>query len=285
MTTTSVSTRSSSVADDLATLADSLRRITVRVRDERERGAGSGVVWSDGLIVTNAHVVRGRHATVLDAGGRSARATVERRDAARDLVALRIERDQMGRVDVGVACARDSGTIRPGEVVVAFGNPLGLVGALTAGLVQRRNDTWVIADVRLAPGNSGGPLADTLGRVVGINSMVAGGLALAVPANAVAAFLDGVRNRRRLGVSLAPTVIGRDGRRVPALLVTGVQARSRADSAGLMLGDAIVAIDAATLDLRDAPTQLARASTVEIFRAGERLTVAINVRMDAVRAA
>jgi serine protease Do len=242
------------------------------------------VVWSDGLIVTNAHVVRGRHATVLDAGGRSARATVERRDAARDLAALRIELDQAGRLDVGVGCTRDSRTILPGEVVVAFGNPLGLVGALTAGLVQRRNDTWVIADVRLAPGNSGGPLADALGRVVGINSMVAGGLALAVPANAVAAFLDGGR-QRRLGVSLTPTVIGRDGRRVPALLVTGVQAASRADRAGLMLGDAIVAADATTLDTREGPAQLARASTVEIIRAGQRLTVAINVRTDAVRAA
>jgi serine protease Do len=277
--------KSTSVADDLATLADSLRRVTVRVHDERGRGAGSGVVWSDGLIVTNAHVVRGRHATVLDVGGRAARAIVERRDARRDLVALRVEPDQTGRLDVGVASARDSRTIRPGEVVVAFGNPLGLVGALTAGLVQRRNDTWVVADVRLAPGNSGGPLADTLGRVVGINSMVAGSLALAVPANAVAAFLDGGSRRLRLGVSLTPTEIGRDGRRFAALLVTGVQAGSRADRAGLMLGDAIVAIDAAALDSRDAPTQLARASTVEIIRAGERLTVAINVRMDIVRAA
>jgi len=71
----------------------------------------------------------------------------------------------------------------------AVGNPLGLQGAVTAGLVHRCNRRWVVADVRLAPGNSGGPLADAAGYVVGINSMIARGLALAVPSSAVAAFL------------------------------------------------------------------------------------------------
>jgi serine protease Do len=91
---------------------------------------------------------------------------------------------------------RDSRTLAVGELVVAAGNPFGLVGAVTAGLVHRCNARWVIADVRLAPGNSGGPLADAEGRVVGINSMVAGGLALAVPTAVVSAFLNAQGGRR-----------------------------------------------------------------------------------------
>ena len=99
---------------------------------------------------------------------------------------------------------RSSSDVAPGELAVAVGNPLGLVGALTAGLVQRCNARWVVADVRLAPGNSGGPLADGAGRAIGINSMVAGGLALAVPSDAVTAFLAAGRSNVRLGVALAP---------------------------------------------------------------------------------
>ena len=107
------------------------------------------------------------------------------RDPGLDLVALRIAPSPA----LVAATVRDSRTLLPGELVVAAGNPLGLVGAVSAGLVQRCNARWVVADVRLAPGNSGGPLADAEGRVIGINSMVAGGLALAVPTAAVAAFL------------------------------------------------------------------------------------------------
>jgi serine protease Do len=257
----------SSLADDLAAVADSLRRITVRVHDERGRGAGSGVVWSDGLVVTNAHVIRGRRAEIVDAMGRITPAGVERRDPERDLALLRIGAPA-GRLGA-VARVRDSRTVRPGEVAVAVGNPLGLVGALTAGLVQRCSDRWVVADVRLAPGNSGGPLADSSGRIVGINSMIAGGLALAVPANAVASFVDGEQGRPRLGVRLAAVSISRDGKRVPAVLVIDVLAGSRAERAGLILGDAIIAADGMRLDAREPAAQLAAASTFEVVRAGE----------------
>jgi serine protease Do len=275
-----------SIADGLASVADSLRRVTVRVHDGRRGGSGSGVVWSDGLIVTNAHVARGRHATIVDAGGASARATVERRDPERDLAALRVERDQAVPLDVRVARVRDSDAVRPGELAIAVGNPFGLVGALTAGLVTRRNARWVMADVRLAPGNSGGPLADSAGRVFGINSMVAGGLALAVPSNVVAAFVAGDRKRRTLGIAVTPTGIGRNGRRALALLVTDVLAGSRAERAGLILGDAIVAADAGALDARDAARQLAAASALEIVRAGERRILTLDGSSDgAVHAA
>jgi serine protease Do len=174
----------SELDSDLAALATNLRASTVRVHDGA-RGSGSGVVWAaNGLIVTNAHVVRGRWAEVEFENGRRERAAVVRRDDARDLAAVRLNAVALRPVSV-----RDSRTLLPGELVVAVGNPLGLVGALCAGVVQRRNPRWVVANVRLAPGNSGGPLADGAGRVVGINSMVYNGLAFAVPTEAVDAFL------------------------------------------------------------------------------------------------
>jgi len=182
---------------DLAALAARLRASTVRVYDERRNGSGSGIVWSaDGTVLTNAHVVRGARARLEWEDGRSVRAEVALRDDERDLAALRFA-PPAALVPVTV---RSSSGLVPGELVVAVGNPLGLVGALTAGMVQRCNARWVVADVRLAPGNSGGPLADGAGRVVGINSMVAGGLALAVPSDAAVAFLQRLRGshaRRR----------------------------------------------------------------------------------------
>jgi serine protease Do len=172
----------------LATLAQTLRHSTVAVHDERAGGAGSGVVWdARGLIVTNAHVVSSRNATVVFADGRRVRAALVGRDPERDLAALRLPRDLESHP--APACVRDSATLVPGELVVAVGNPYGVTGAVTAGIVHRCNARWVVADVRLAPGNSGGPLADAAGRVAGINSMIARGLALAVPSAAVARFL------------------------------------------------------------------------------------------------
>jgi serine protease Do len=180
------------VGTDLAALAATLRASTVRVHDGR-RGSGSGVVWSArGLIVTNAHVVRGRYAEIEFENGNRLRAEVLRRDDARDLAALHVVCGGLRPVTV-----RASRTLLPGEIVVAVGNPFGLVGALAAGVVQRRNPRWVVADVRLAPGNSGGPLADGTGRVVGINSMVVSGLGFAVPSEAVSAFLGAAQSGER----------------------------------------------------------------------------------------
>ena len=173
-------------------IARTRRASTVAVHDAGDRGAGSGVVWdARGIVITNAHVVRGAYATVETAGGRRVRATLVGRDAERDLAALRIDAR-----DAGVLVAagrRDAATLVPGELVLAVGNPHGIPGAVSAGLVHRCNARWVVADVRLAPGNSGGPLADANGQVVGINSMIVRGLAFAVPSGAVAAFLRALR--------------------------------------------------------------------------------------------
>jgi serine protease Do len=263
----------SDVSRDLGALAQALRASTVRVHDERRQGSGSGVVWSaDGLILTNAHVVRGGSAQIEWEDGRRVRAELVRRDDERDLAALRIA-PQHGLTPAPV---RASASVVPGELVVAVGNPLGLTGAMTTGLVQRCNTRWVVADVRLEPGNSGGPLADAAGRVVGINSMVAGRLALAVPSDAVATFLGSGATRGRLGVSLVPVLVAIGGRREPALLVTAVEAGSLAERAGVRLGDAIVASDRGQArDLERFAESLARAASLEVLRGGTRVTLTV----------
>jgi len=255
-------------------LARTLRASTVRVHDERGRGSGSGLVWdSGGLVITNAHVVRGRTATVEFGANGRAEADVVRRDDSRDLAALRLRK---APADLVPAAVRDSATLVPGELVVAVGNPLGFVGAVTAGLVQRCNARWVVADVRLAPGNSGGPLADTAGRVVGINSMIAGGLALAVPSAAVREFLGVATPRRRIGATLAPVATVAGARRIPALLVTGIEAGSPAERAGLVLGDAIVGSEHGPVrDVERFAASLARGAALDVLRAGRSLRIVL----------
>jgi serine protease Do len=178
------------LGNDLAELARRVRVATVAVHDARGRGSGSGVVWdARGLVVTNAHVVRGSGATVELHDGRRLRAALVGRDEDLDLAALRID-GHGNRLVAG--SVRASAPLVPGEFVVAVGNPHGIPGAIATGLVHRCNARWVISDVKLAPGNSGGPLVDASGRIVGINSMIARGLALSIPTDAVAAFLRAV---------------------------------------------------------------------------------------------
>ena len=172
----------------LAAIAEQLRRITVRILGPHA-AAGSGVIWTtSGLVVTNAHVTRGGAVAVLSTG-RRAHGRLLAWDGEADLAALVIEADGAPAAEIG-----DSSALRTGELVLAVGNPLGLRGALTAGIVHGTsqgsgNARLIQADLKLAPGNSGGPLADARGRVIGINAMVSGGLALAVPSRAVARFL------------------------------------------------------------------------------------------------
>jgi serine protease Do len=173
-------------------IAEKLRRSTVVIH-AGARGSGSGVIWSsDGTIITNSHVARGAPLRGQLWDGREFDATVASRDTQRDLAVLRAEATDLPSVIVA-----DSSEVRPGELAIAIGNPLGFVGALTTGVIHAVGpirglgaQPWVQANVRLAPGNSGGPLADARGRVIGINTMVAGGLALAIPSNVVRDFLS-----------------------------------------------------------------------------------------------
>lgn len=225
-------------------IAEQLRRSTVLIHSGG-RGSGSGVIWSsDGRLVTNAHVVRSTRPTVQLWDGREFQATVESRDSLRDLAQLRIDAG-----DLPAATAADSTQLRPGELAIAIGNPMGFVGALATGVIHGVGPlrglgphSWVQAEVRLAPGNSGGPLADAHGRVVGINTMVAGRLALAIPSNAVRDFLSATPNDGRLGVALHPAFIPQPAGRSKAfgLVVLEVEPESPAALASLLAGDILL---------------------------------------------
>jgi serine protease Do len=227
---------------EIAAIAEDLRHITVQVQEHR-RGKGSGVIWNrDGVIITNAHVVTGNHAQVELFDGRKLTATVIARNLQRDLVAL-----QTSVSDLPTAIVGNSDAVRVGELVLAVGNPLGQVGALTTGIIhnlgsdQFNHRSWLQADIRLAPGNSGGPLANARGEVIGINTMIVNGRGFAIPSQVVQRFLSAAENRPYLGVSIQPIRIPTSRRRASfGLLVTDVIAHSPAEIAGLQLGDILV---------------------------------------------
>jgi serine protease Do len=266
-------------------MAERLRRSTVQViTSGRGQGSGSGVVWSsDGLIVTNAHVARGSEAMVSLWDGATHQATVLSRDPRRDLASLRIAAGGLPAATPG-----DSSALRAGELVIAIGNPLGFIGALTTGVVHSlpNNKRWVAADVRLAPGNSGGPLADAQGRVIGINTMIAGGLALAVPSNAVGQFLRGGAFQEKpgptLGVTIQPVPL-RDGSF--GFLLLKVEPASAAESASLMIGDLLTGAAgrsfAAIDDLHVALASASETLDLQFLRGDRRTTRATTVRLRA----
>ena len=173
-------------------VAERLRRSTVSIAVPGAHSAGSGIVLTSlGHIVTNAHVVRGRHPEVETWDGRRFPGRLVALARRHDLALIKI--DTLG---LPAATLRDSSTVRTGEIVLAVGNPLGFSGAVSSGVVYTTGpmkglggNNWVQAQVRLAPGNSGGPLADARGEVIGVNTMIAHGLALAIPSNVAAEFL------------------------------------------------------------------------------------------------
>jgi serine protease Do len=165
-------------------IAESLRRSTVQVFLNGRGGSGSGLVWNrGGLILTNAHVARGDSAELELWDGRRFPARVLLRDPWRDLAVLRTT-----ATDLHPAVIGDSDAARPGELVLAVGNPLGFAGALSTGIVHSvgpirgmGRQRWIRAGVQLAPGNSGGPLANAQGQVIGINTAIVEGLGVAAP--------------------------------------------------------------------------------------------------------
>ncbi len=215
-------------------IAEQLRRSTVQVTLKDGPGSGSGVVWSSsGLILTNAHVARGRAAQVELWDGRRFEARVTARDTRRDLAALRIQ-----AAGLTAATAGDSAAVRPGELVLAIGNPLGFAGALSTGVVHSigalpgmSGRQWIRANLRLAPGNSGGPLANARGQVIGINTAILHGLGVAAPANSAAGFLA-QGPRPALGVTLRPLPFG--------LEILAVEADGPAAMASLRPGDILL---------------------------------------------
>ena len=224
-------------------ITEKLRRSTVLIYSG-DRSGGSGVIWSSGgTILTNAHVARGGQVGARLWDGREFSATVASRDPCRDLASLQIRATNLPSVFIA-----DSAQVRPGQLAIAIGNPMGFVGALTTGVVHAIGPVrglgpqlWVQADVRLAPGNSGGPLADAYGKLIGINTMVAGRLALAIPSNVVRDFLSVAPSDPCFGVTVRPVRIPRctvnDGF---GLLLLEVEPHSAASYASLLPGDILV---------------------------------------------
>lgn len=228
-------------------IAESLRRSTVAVRARGRREAGSGVIWSaKGVIVTNAHVAREMTDPTVELWDRrSYGAKVASVDGRMDLAALTIAGHGLPEAEIG-----DSDGLRAGELVIAVGNPMGFIGALTTGAVYALGPLpglgrrpWVQADVRLAPGNSGGPLADARGRIVGINTMIANGLGLAIPSNAVAAFLRR-ESAPMLGVTVRPMRLDIGSGPALGLRVLEVARGSAAATASILRGDLLIAANA-----------------------------------------
>jgi S1-C subfamily serine protease len=244
-------------------LAPSVANVRLR------RGAGSAVaIAPDGFLLTSAHVVeRARGGVASFADGSELRFAVAGRDPLSDLAVLRADTG-----DLRAAALGDAGELQVGQLVVAIGNPRGFGGSVTAGVVsalgrslpvgprgaQRLVENVVQTDAALNPGNSGGALADGDGRVVGINTAVAGiGLGLAVPINDTtrrivhALMTDGAVRRAYLGIAggprpLPPRVAQRVGRR-SGVEVIEVVPGSPADRAGIRPEDLLLALDGTPL--------------------------------------
>ena len=311
------------LTESLIEVAGRVRASVAQVRTG-QGGIGSGVIWRTSApdehgvphatVITNAHVARAggsRSFTLRLADGRELPATLTAMDPAHDLAALQTQGAGLSAVEIG-----DSTTLRVGELVFAIGNPFGREGALTFGVVAarapadpeialepaeereaprgvRRSDRQAFrgmeviqADIRLYPGNSGGPLADARGRVVGINAMVGGGLAFAIPSHTVRRFLqeaEAIEKPVTLGVSVLTVEVPaalRERLAIPqqtAPLVAEVTAGSAAERAGILPGDLLLAIDGRAIAAAERlPGLLARGAanqprTVELVRGGERL--------------
>jgi S1-C subfamily serine protease len=246
-------------------LIPSVASLRVRRTDGWGGGTGSGVAFTaDGFLLTSAHVVAGAPggtATFVD--GTDYPFEVVGRDPLSDLAVIRASGSDLAAAPLG-----DADRLRVGQLVVAIGNPLGFAGSVTAGVVSalgrslaardgrasRLVENVIQTDAALNPGNSGGALADSRGRVVGINTAVAGiGLGLAVPINSAtqtiigALMRDGRVRRAFLGVvggtrPLRPALAERLGRR-RGLEVVQLLDGSPAAAAGVRAGDVIVELD------------------------------------------
>ncbi|QIN79569.1 trypsin-like serine protease [Rubrobacter marinus] len=259
------------------------------------RGGGAGVIWPvDALVLTNDHVVsagrggrgwrRGRRSSgprVTLRDGRAFDAEVLKRDGRLDLALLRLKD---APADLSPAAVGASGALRVGELVFAVGHPWGRPGVATVGIVsglagERGWTRHIMSDVSLAPGNSGGPLLNASGEVVGINAMVSGGFAFSVPSDVASAWVSGFRTGRpRLGVGVVPAGVRGDA----GLAVALVKAGGPADRAGIIVGDVLLGTeDGASFGgagaLFEALARAGETARLRVLRGGEEILVSVDL--------
>jgi serine protease Do len=265
------------------------------------RGGGTGIIWhKDGRIITNHHVVANEQAKVLVhlVDGRTLPANVLHRNPKLDLALLKVDGDKLQALPNG-----NSSGLRVGEWVFAIGHPWGQRWALTAGIVssmssikidEKVTTRYIKSDVGLAPGNSGGPLLDADGRVVGINAMIFGGdLSVAIPSDVVTAWLAELPTPKyyvTLGidiqqVELPPSLLnGSKPRQATGLLIVGISAERQAQHSDLLVGDVLLDLDGkpvsdgTTLRKLLAQSKDREQVVMNILRAGEVVTIDVATR-------
>lgn len=263
----------------------SVVRIDIRDGKRKRAGSGSGVILSpDGLVLTNSHVVQGaRHAEVTRVGGRSLSARVLGDDSDTDLALIRIDEN----ATFPAARLGDSKKLKPGEIAIAIGNPLGFDATVTAGVISalgrslrskngRLIDDVIQTDAALNPGNSGGPLVSSRGEVIGIATAIisgAQGICFAVASN-TASFVLGeiVRHgrvrRAYLGIGAGTVAVPRRiavrlGLQERGAVVSAVEEGSPADHAGLLTGDILLAVDGTRITGADDLVRLLDAEKID----------------------
>lgn len=269
--------------------------------ESRPGGVGSGFILSaDGYIMTNAHVVEGAdEVTVKLSDKREYKAEVVGSDKRTDVAVVKIDADNLPAVRIG-----NVDQLRVGEWVAAIGSPFGLENTITSGIVSaKKRETgdylpFIQTDVAVNPGNSGGPLINMRGEVVGINSQIYSrsggymGISFAIPIDEAIKISDQLREtgrvqRGRLGVQIAPVSKElAESMGLPSehgALVNRVEAGTPADKAGLEAGDVITAFNGKTVkQVSDLPrmvgsTKPGSSATVTVYRRGKTLRKTLKV--------
>lgn len=274
-----------------------------RRRPPGAAGSGSGFVFTpDGLILTNSHVVDGaRTAEAILADGRTLRADVLGSDPDTDLAVIRVSAP-----DLAVASLGDSTRLRPGQLVIAIGNPYGFEHTVTAGVVSalgralrartgRLMENLIQTDAALNPGNSGGPLVTSAGEVIGVNTAVifgGQGISFAVPIDTARRVVSdliahGRVRRSYIGIAGQDAKIARhlartlDLASASGVLVMSVVAGSPASEAGVQEGDLVVMADEIAIarvdDLHRVLTerQIGRMIPLVVIRSAKRLVLRV----------
>jgi serine protease Do len=272
-------------------------------RQHATRGQGSGVVVdAEGYVITNLHVISGAsEINVKLSDGRTVQATTVGADPLTDLAVLKIDSDGLTALEWG-----DSDDLAVGDMVWAAGSPFGLDHSITFGILSAKGrrgvghsplQNFLQTDTAVNPGNSGGPLVNSQGKLVGINTLIIGetyqGISFAVPSNVVRHVYDQIREnqgmieRGWLGVALdelTPETAKRLGlQKAEGVLVLRVIKSSPAQAAGIQPGDVIRSWNGETirrasdLSVAVAQTKVSSTVTVIVIRGGETLTLDVHV--------